>query len=509
MERRTVAVIGAGPSGIIAARYLRAHGFEPTVFELSDDIGGQWNGRSPNSGIWPNMRTNTSRVMTQFSDLGYEAGVATYPSNQEVRAYLRRYSELFGLTSLVRARTRVELVETDQQGYRVTLRTEQKASNLFFDFVVAASGRYNKPYIPPVPGLASFTGTAGARHSFYYKDPERYRGLRVLVAGCAISALEIASDLAMLGASKVVSCYRRQRYVLPKLAGGVPSDHVFFTRWAALAAETFPVEVTQAALKKAILQFNGSPEQYGATKPDDDVTKAGITLSQYFLPLVAEKRIEVKPWIREIRGEVVAFEDGSEQEFDAILFSTGFELNLPYLSEEMREKLRVDNYSLDLYRYTFSPDFKGLAFMGMHDQTGPIFPVLELQARWITYAWSGVVRPPTDDQMREAIRQFQPVRGARMKTFVHQMALAFSREIGTEPQLSANPELTRAAMFGPLAAVSFRIWGPEPLSEAAERFQKEAREFGAVPTCELTHAQKEQLQALERGRSRKTAADAS
>jgi len=452
------------------------------------------------------MRTNTSRVMTQFSDLGYEAGVAAYPTNQEVHAYLRQYAEVFGLTSLVRAHTRVELVETDQQRYRVTSRTQREvAKSESFDFVVAASGRYNKPYIPPVLGLPSFRGTGGARHSFYYKDPERYRGLRVLVAGCAISALEIASDLAMVGAAKVVSCYRRQRYVLPKLAGGVPSDHVFFTRWAALAAETFPPEVIQDALKTAILQFNGSPEQYGAMKPDDDVTKAGITLSQYFLPLVAEKRIEVKPWIRKIRGGVVAFEDGSEQEFDAILFSTGFELNLPYLSKEMQDKLRIDDYSLDLYRYTFSPDFKGLAFMEMHDQTGPIFPVLELQARWIAYAWSGIVKVPTDDQMREAIRDFQPVREARMKTSVHQLALAFSREIGTEPRLSANPELTRAAMFGPLAAVSFRIWGPEPLPDAAERFQKEAKEFGAVPTPDLTPAQKKQLQALERGRSKKAA----
>ena len=37
MERRTVAVIGGGPSGIIAARYLRAHRFEPTIFEVSDE----------------------------------------------------------------------------------------------------------------------------------------------------------------------------------------------------------------------------------------------------------------------------------------------------------------------------------------------------------------------------------------------------------------------------------------------------------------------------------------
>jgi cation diffusion facilitator CzcD-associated flavoprotein CzcO len=199
-NRGTVAIVGGGPSGIVASKYLQAQGFAPTIFEVSDDIGGQWNSRSPNSGVWPTMRTNTSRVTTQFSDLGYEAAVAMYPTNQQVHAYLHRYSEEFGLTNLVRTGTRVELIDRDQLGYRVVSRTEgQTPKSEHYDYVVAASGRYNKPYIPRIPGLESFLGKGEARHSFYYKNPEEYRGLRVLVAGCAISALEIASDLAMLG----------------------------------------------------------------------------------------------------------------------------------------------------------------------------------------------------------------------------------------------------------------------------------------------------------------------
>ena len=505
-HRRRVAIIGGGPSGIVSAKYLLAQGFEPTIFESSDDIGGQWNHRSPNSGIWPTMRTNTSRVLTQFSDMGYDVGVPVYPKNQEVHSYLHRYAEAFGLMRRARLLTKVDLVESTDRGYRVTSRqsggpplTEQ------YDFVVAATGRYNKPYIPSVPGLGTFRGSAVARHSFAYKDPEKYRGLRVLVAGCAISALEIASDLAMLGAARVVSCYRRQRYVLPKLVGGVPSDHIFFTRWAVLASEVFSPEVMQASLRSAILQANGSPEQYGAMKPDEDIAKAGITLSQYFLPLVAEKRIHVKPWIRRIQDERVQFEDETEESFDAILFSTGFNLHLPYLSEELRNGLRVDDYSLDLYRYTFSPEFERLAFMGMHDQTGPLFPVLELQARWIAYTWSGLVDPVTKEEMREAIRRFQTVRESKMKTTVNQMAVGFSRELGTEPDLSAHPELTRAAMFGPLAAVSFRISGPDSLPQAVGRFVQEAQEFGSVPTAELSPTQEEQLRALSQALERRVA----
>ena len=498
MNRGTVAIVGGGPSGIVLAKYLLAQGFEPTIFESSDDIGGQWNARSPNSGVWPAMRTNTSRVLTQFSDLPHTADLATYPTNQEIHAYLHRYAETFGVTSRVRLRTRVDLVERCDRAYRVTSRESNGAPRPEqFDFVVAATGRYNKPSIPRVPGLESFSGTGGVRHSFEYKHPEAYRGLSVLVAGCAISALEIASDLAMLGAARVVSCYRRQRYVLPKLISGVPADHVIFTRWAALASETFPLEVTQSRLKSAILAAAGSPEQYGAMKPDDDLAKAGITLSQFFLPLVAEKRIRVKPWIDRIRDDRVYFTDGTEESFDAILFSTGFDLNLPYLSEEIRASLRADDYSLDLYRHTFTPQFDNLAFMGLQDQVGPYLPVVELQARWIAYTWAGIISAPSKEKMREAIRQFEPLRPTRPKTFMHAMALGFSREIGTEPDLTAHPELTRAAMFGPLAPISFRISGPDSLPAAAARFKEEARQFGSVPTPTLTPQQEEQLRLLE------------
>jgi dimethylaniline monooxygenase (N-oxide forming) len=60
--------------------------------------------------------------------------------------------------------------------------------------VVVASGRFHAPAIPPVPGLDTFTGSAGAISAYHYRGPAPYQGKRVLVAGCAISALEVAAD---------------------------------------------------------------------------------------------------------------------------------------------------------------------------------------------------------------------------------------------------------------------------------------------------------------------------
>src|SRR5262249_9790690 len=161
-------------------------------------------------------------------------------------------------------------------------------------------------------------GPGGVSHTFGYKQPDRYRGQRVLVAGCAISALEIASDLAMLGAARVVTTNRRQRYIAVKLVGGVPLDHLAFTRFCVLAAEPFPPEMNAAAFKAFITKVSGTPDQFGAPKPAESLLEAGISLSQYYLPLVAEGRIVVRPWIERIDGQRVRFADGSEETVDAI-----------------------------------------------------------------------------------------------------------------------------------------------------------------------------------------------
>ena len=71
-DDQTVAVIGAGPGGLVAARWLLSQGFEPTIFEQAPMLGGQWTGLDGRSGVWPTMHTNTSRTMTAFSDLEHD-----------------------------------------------------------------------------------------------------------------------------------------------------------------------------------------------------------------------------------------------------------------------------------------------------------------------------------------------------------------------------------------------------------------------------------------------------
>ncbi len=500
---RTVAIVGAGPAGLVAARFLAEEGLVPVVFEQGDGIGGQWTGDPRYSGVWPSMRTNTSRVMTCFSDLPHPPDTAVYPTNQAMSAYLQRYAEHFDLVSRVRLKTCVRQIDRDPAGRGWAVRfcdAEGVQRTEVYTNVIIASGRFHKPAIPAIPGLRSFSGPGGVAHAFHYRQPERYLGRRILVAGCSISALEIASDLAMLGAARVISTHRRQRYVLPKLLAGVPIEHIIFTRFAALAEETFPKKAMAQGLREFILRTSGSPEQFGAPKPADNVLEAGITQSQHYLPLVAEGRIHVRPWIREVEGQTVRFADRSEEEVDAMIFGTGYELDLPFLNSEMQRQLDLDACHIDLYKFTFHPDLPGLAFVGMLDLTGPNFTVLELQARWVAYVWGGHRPGPTGEEMKAGIAAYRARRGSPQQTPMQCAALMFARAAGVEPELERSPELARALLFGPLTPVSFRMSGHDSLVEAPVRVAQDALAFGAVPSATFTPEQRMQLQRLAAAR---------
>jgi hypothetical protein len=492
---RSVAVIGAGPGGLVAARWLLSQGFEPTIFEQSHMLGGQWTGSDGISGIWPTMHTNTSRILTSFSDLEHESD-HVFPSNRDILAYLRRYAETFALTSRIRFGTAVDNLSRGDGGWVVG----HSGTTETFKRVVVASGRFQLPCIPRVPGIATFTGSAGAISTFRYRSPQPYVGKSVLVAGGAISALEIASELAQLGA-RVVVTQRRQRYVLPKFAAGVPSDSRIFTRYGTLASECLAPQEVDRQLKEIVVEAGGSPEQYGAPAPDPSLFAAGVTLAQQYLPLVAEGRIAVRPWLSSVDREAVTFADGCTGDFDGILFGTGFELDLPFLSEDIGTVLGLDAVHLDADRSTFHPDLPGLAFVGMWDQSGGYFVPLELQARWIAYTWGGVIPETGESERRQAVDSYRARRGSPQKSRMNLMALTFARAAGVEPNLDDWPHLRRALLFGPLAPSCFRLQGPDALPDAPIRFAHDAAAFGAITSNELTQREQRYWSVVDAARS--------
>lgn len=478
-----IAIIGAGPAGLASARWLKAHGFHPVLFEASDGIGGQWNRDNPNSGIWPQMRTNTFREATRFSDLDYPDGTPLFPHNRQVLAHLRAYAEAFGLTEGAHFNCRVTGLEQADGGYDLSYTEAGAARTERFAKVVVASGRYNCPRIPPVPGLESFSGALGVLHAFQYKDPEAFRGKHVVVAGGSISALEIASDLTMLGAASVRLAQRRQRYVLPKMVAGTPIEYFAFTYGGALDAETADPETAAAAMRDFALTYGGDPARYGAPAPHPDITRAGFTGSQHFLPLVCEGRITVTGWPTHVSGRAVHFADGSEAEADALIFGTGFDLHLPFLSDDLRNRLEVTRSGLTLSDFTFHPDLPGLGFAGLWAQNGPYLVPIEQQARYLALCWAGEL--PGQDLAAgiDACRRDGHHDGYREE---NEMAIRFARLCGTDPAALGDPDVM--AHIRPMAVTSdlFRITGPDARDDGRDRVLRQHKRFVPERTAATT-----------------------
>jgi len=439
-----IAIVGAGPGGLVTAKHALEAGFEATVFEASDDLGGQWHATATHSGVWPRMRTNTSRAMTAFSDAPAPAPHPLHPAAEQIHAYLRAYADRFGVTERIRLRTPVQRVAPgwDVDGER-------------FDAVVVASGRFRKPRMPP--GLDNFTGEL--LHSFDYPGAEHFRGRTVLVYGNGISGAEIASDLARV--ATVLSAFRKPRYVIQKVVDGVSSDWQWFTAFGALERRHLRRDELSRRLRERVLRIAGNPASYGAPEPDPDLLTAGLALCQDYLAQIAAGEIACRPAIAAVDGREVGFGDGSREHVDAIICATGYDLDIPYFDDRVWD---VVGRGLALYQRTLHPDLPSLGVVGQFFAQGPYFPLLELQARWIVALWAGDVAAPDVQAMRRATVPAPPID-------VHNaLATTLAEELGVAPDLLARPELAEALLFGPMLPPRYRLDGPGADPQAVERF---------------------------------------
>ena len=452
-----VAVIGGGPAGIVVAKELVEAGFEPVVLEQSGGLGGQWDHGSPHSAIWPGMRTNTSGAMTRFGERPVPRSWPMFPRAEDVRCELVRYAEQFGVAGRVRLGTRVLSARQAAGGWDVETQDVVDGSVACerFAAVVACSGRFAAPQLPAALADA-FADRVEVLHAADYRGREPFAGRRVLVLGNSISGVEIAADLGMDASTTVVSACRRPRWIIPKLARGVPADQQWFTALADLVGRTLGPEAVAAGLLAALEAAVGDPALVGGLTPDPDLLATGLSQAQHYLPLVAEGRIEVRPAIASVDGDVVRFVDGSAHAVDAVILATGYEASLPYVDIDLD----------DLVLQTFDPARPGLAVMGQYVLHGPYLPVLELQARWIAAVWSG----SSDLSAAPPLPQ--------LPFFVHHMlAGAFAAAVGAAPDPAAHPQVADALLFGPMLPERYRLDDPA----AAARFASAVAGFTAPP----------------------------
>ncbi|KAF8472827.1 hypothetical protein BDZ91DRAFT_715866 [Kalaharituber pfeilii] len=223
---RTVAIIGAGPSGLTTAKACIEAGLRPHIFEAKHDVGGLWavnavREQSSNLTCPPNMRTNLSRWTCSFSDFAWredhienfeilkqsgQDDLPIFPLARDVQRYLESYAAKFIPAKDISLGTRVTNVsQVHDLKWRVGWEqssVDSKEGFGVFDHLAICSGFFSTPYIPSIPGLEDFKKNGHVLHSSDHKrvvDDNAYKNgkQRIAIVGGSLSAVEVASDLAL------------------------------------------------------------------------------------------------------------------------------------------------------------------------------------------------------------------------------------------------------------------------------------------------------------------------
>lgn len=361
MSDHRYAVIGAGPSGLSAARALQKAGIDFDGFEASRGVGGLWDIQNPRSTMYESAHLISSRTTTEFAEFPMRT-TADYPSHRELIAYFRDFADRFGLTERFRFDTKVTSLErTDDGGWMLEAtgpaadsgageRVKQR-----YDGVILANGTLAEPNVPAFRG--EFAGEL--LHTSAYKSASQLTGKRVLIIGAGNSGCDIAVD-AVHHAASVDMSVRRGYYFVPRYLFGKPSDTLNQGR-------PLPARIKQFVDTRVLRAFTGDPVRFGFPKPDYKIYESHPIVNTLILNHLGQGDLRIVPDIDRFDGRTVHFRGRSSAEYDTVILATGYKLDYPFVD---RSALAWTGMAPRLYLNAFTPSFNGLYVMGMIEASG-------------------------------------------------------------------------------------------------------------------------------------------
>jgi dimethylaniline monooxygenase (N-oxide forming) len=377
--KRRAAVVGAGASGITAAKHLLEAGVDVTVYEQGSKIGGLWVYENDNDRAiaYRSLHINTEKRVTQFSDFSFAEDVQTFPSHEDMATYLEAYSDHFRVTPRIRFNTPVRSVEPDLESDRGQItwivRTDETESR--YDSVVLAPGHLADPLVPSV--LDEFEGDIV--HASDYRDPQPFGGLRVLVVGSGNSGCDIAADICTV-TTRAVMVARSPELITPKILFGRPLTEIAgkFDRW------WLPPGLPNLVKTAATRVVHGRMETWGFETPKG---RTHPTSNPTIIGHIAFGRVAVKRGIQKIDGKLITFSDGATEEFDTIIAATGYDVKLEMISPGV---VPVKDKHFPIYLFCASPEWPGLYFVGFSNASASSnLRMFEFQSKLVAMYESG------------------------------------------------------------------------------------------------------------------------
>lgn len=378
---RRIAIIGAGPCGLSAAKYLRAQNAftEIALFEQQDKVGGVWNYAPLSQDFCPvpqespfvppeaplklgsdavpifanpmydRLHANIPASLMNFVDKKFPDDAWVFPQREVIQEYLLEYGEdVKHLVKFCYQVARITLIPKDgRDRWEVEAHSTTGDSVLTdtFDAVVVANGHYSTPYIPDIKGMREFNEAYPGviSHSKQYRTPQPFKDKKVIVVGNGPSGVDIA------------------------------------------------LQINTECRKPALLSVRHP------------------TLPERLAHAGCEDIAEIDEFLVENRA--IRLKDGRvETDIDAVVICTGFLFSYPFFPDLQQKLVTTGRGVHGLYKHLFHIQHPTLAFPGLNMKAVP-WPLSEAQAAVFSAVWSNNLPLPSQPEMEEWSKDLEKDKG--------------------------------------------------------------------------------------------------
>ena len=413
-------IIGAGSSGIAAAKNLKALGISFDVIEREDDIGGNWYYGAAASRVYKSTHMISSKPLTQYTDYPMPKEYPDFPHHRLVLAYLRDYARHFDLYPHVEFNLGVEEItplplppSPNTKGRGIEVHPSERSewgrdlgwgvtlsngeTRLYKGVIIANGHNWDAKY--PLYG-GTFSGET--IHSAQYKTPDIFKDKRVLIIGAGNSGCDIAVEAAQ-NATQTYHSLRRGYHYIPKWAFGKPVD-----QWGEILLWLrLPILLRRLAMWAVLLVINGGTlRKYGLRSPDHKLFQTHPIINTQILYYLGHGDIVPKVDVERFEGKKVWFKDGSCVEVDLIVYATGYNLTFPFIDKKY---LNWDVDHPNLYLNIFHPLYDNLFVIGLIQPASGQFGLVDYQALAVAkFIHAQAHAPAKADRLRQRKQQEKP-----------------------------------------------------------------------------------------------------
>ncbi|KAI7728402.1 hypothetical protein M8C21_016225 [Ambrosia artemisiifolia] len=457
MDKKQIAIIGAGVAGLTACKHCLSKGFNPIVFELESQVGGVW------TKTIRTTRLQTPRYTYQFSDFPWQPSVTdNFPTQQQVLDYIRSYAAHFDLIPHIKFNSRVKGISYDgpssdtwslwngtgepfppEGKWHVTVENTQTATTKVYtvDFVILCLGRFkDAPNIPQFPtGKGPEVYQGQAIHSMEYsamdnnKAAEFVKGKKVVVVGFGKTGLDIARECASVNGPEhpCTILYRHDHWKIGSwFPWGFPISSFLFSRFRELLihkpGEGFLLSFVATALSPLRWAIWKLLEIYIISNlqlakfdmvPPHSVSQdlhSGLVMylpnPQNFIDTLNKGSIKLKksPSFSFYEKGVLISQDDTQIEAQVVIFATGFngKQKLKNIFESQTfGQLIEDSQRVGLYRESIPPRIPQIAVIGYSEGLLSLY-ISESTSRWVATLLDGKFKLPSINEMEKDVTRW-------------------------------------------------------------------------------------------------------